>query len=103
MALHPDDQFTIIEALLPDELYFGQEKIGFYVPEDFDPESGSDFPAIPIEIQEEEERKLNELVFSLADTLFKEKEFIIFNLTKYKIQMNISNREFLGRFENESN
>lgn len=95
-SLDFDDQLMIIEALMPDQYYEGQSQIDFYIPEDFDPESGGDFPVIPPEIEEEEHEKMKNLVSGLTDSLFNDTDQILFDLLEYKRQLDKSNQEFLN-------
>jgi hypothetical protein len=75
-----DDKCLIIETLLTDDYYQGQTDIGFWVPENFDPESKEDLPPTPPEIEKIEDEKFEALIINLTDKLFLEKDFIEFDL-----------------------
>jgi|WetSurSiteA1Bulk_404760.scaffolds.fasta_scaffold06291_6 hypothetical protein len=70
LKLDFDTRGAIIEQLMPDEFYNGQEKIGFWIPENYSGEIGVPLPPTPPEIEAEEEKKFNELINELSLKLF---------------------------------
>lgn len=75
-----DTRCIIIESLMPDEYYNGQEEINFYIPEDYKGEFGEDLPPTPSEIEKIENEKFALLIGHLTDKLFSENEKIEFDL-----------------------
>jgi hypothetical protein len=65
-----DIKCAIIEQLMPDEFYGGQEKLDFWIPENYTGKIGESLPPTPPEIEREEEKKFSQLIDELTIKLF---------------------------------
>jgi hypothetical protein len=75
-----DSKCAIIQTLLTDDYFNGQEEINFYLPPDFNFESEESLPETPPEIKEKEDEKFSQLIEKLTDKLFESNEKIEFDL-----------------------
>jgi hypothetical protein len=91
-----DHKCLIIEALMPDDYFNGQEEIGFYIPENFDHESTDNLPPTPPEIEQEENEKFEALIENLIEKLFKKFNTIDFDIEEYEKQLLIDNEQLLN-------
>ena len=83
-----DYQCAIIENLLPDDYYEGQTEINFWLPDDIDKVDYKVLPPTPPEIEEEEDRKFNQLIEGLTEKLFAERDTIEFDLEELEEEGN---------------
>ncbi|MCF8374310.1 MAG: hypothetical protein K9H64_21995 [Bacteroidales bacterium] len=71
-----DTRCSIIEELMPNDYYGGQEKIGFWIPENYTGKNGEPLPPTPPEIEAEEDKKFIQLIDELTIQLFNDKDSI---------------------------
>ena len=71
-----DEKCNIIETVLTDDYFNGQDEINFYVPEGFKGEVGNALPETSPEIKAEEDKKFKELIDKLSNKLFAENDEI---------------------------
>lgn len=90
-----EDRVLMVEELLPDEFYSGQEKINYWVPENFD-ENTKYLEPTPPEIEEEENEKFELLIAELIEYLFIKNETIEFDLEEIKTRIDNDNTTFLN-------
>ena len=79
LKLDFDTRGQIIEQLLPDDFYDGQEKIGFWMPENYSGKTGDPLPPTPPDIEAEEDKKFALLIEELTARLFKNCDSITFD------------------------
>jgi hypothetical protein len=91
LQLDFDDKCTLLEALLTDKFYNGQEEIGFYFPEGFKGEIGENLPETPFEIKKVEDAKFEDLIIKLTDKLFETDKEFEFDIEYYNEQVEKSN------------
>lgn len=75
-----DDQCSIIEELMHEEYMIAQSKADFWSPPTDVLINSKKWPKPPPGVAEEDERKLKNIVFELADKIFREKHYIKFGL-----------------------
>jgi hypothetical protein len=79
LKLDFDMRGQIIEQLMPDDFYDGQEKIGFWMPENYSGKIGDPLPPTPPDIEAEEDKKFAQLIDELTVRLFKNCDSITFD------------------------
>ncbi len=71
-----DDKCVLLEALMTDAYYSGQQEIGFWIPEDYTGEE-THLPPTPPEIKKVEDEKFAQLIDKLTTELFGDKDQIL--------------------------
>ncbi|NLC92071.1 MAG: hypothetical protein GX677_01170 [Treponema sp.] len=71
-----DTKCVLLEMLMTDAYFSGQQEIGFWLPEDFTGENEEPLPIAPPEIKKIEDMKFAELLDKLTNELFKDKSHI---------------------------
>ena len=83
LNLDLDDKCILLEALMTDAYFSGQQDIGFWFPEDYTGEE-SLLPPTPPEIKKVEDEKFTQLIDKLTTELFRAKDQIVIDSECFK-------------------